>query len=208
MLFAGQEARSYAPDLTVRAAAVAAPAADLATLIGDHSDDVSGVTIGSYAFAAYQSFYAGTGSGQVPGLRLDSILTDQGAAATPTMAGLCLFGQMMQLHGIARPLVGHFLRSDPATTQPWATLLAENTPGSRPLGIPLLVAQGAKDTLVVPSATEEFVDRLCGAGERVTLRLYDGATTAPSRPGRWPTCRRSSARAWPERLRRRPAERV
>lgn len=176
VLFAGQDARTYAPDLTVRAAAVAAPATQLATLISDHSDDVSGVTIGSYAFAAYQSFYAGTGPGQVPGLSLQSVLTDDGAAVTPKMASLCLFGQLLQLHGIARPLVGRYLRSDPGTTQPWATLLAENTPGSSPLGIPLYVAQGDKDALVVPSATEQYVSRLCAAGEHVTLRLYAGAT--------------------------------
>jgi len=49
---------AYAPELSVRAAAVAAPAADLGTLLDDDIGNVSGVTIGSYAFAAYQQAYA------------------------------------------------------------------------------------------------------------------------------------------------------
>ncbi|WP_290470902.1 lipase family protein, partial [Leifsonia sp. 71-9] len=50
VLFAARLARSYAPELDVRAAAVAAPATDLASLLRDDIGDVSGVTIGSYAF--------------------------------------------------------------------------------------------------------------------------------------------------------------
>ena len=37
-------------------------------------------------------------------------------------------------------------------------MLAENTPGATPLGVPLFVAQGEADTLVLPSATQGFVD--------------------------------------------------
>ena len=63
VLFAALQAGTYAPELTVRAA-LAAPAADLGTLLDDDIGDVSGVTIGSYAFAAYQQAYAA----QYPGL--------------------------------------------------------------------------------------------------------------------------------------------
>ena len=76
-----QDAASYAPELQVTAVAVAAPAADLGALLNDHTDDISGVTIGSYAYAAYQAAY----SARFPGLTLDSVLTPAGAAATPAM---------------------------------------------------------------------------------------------------------------------------
>ena len=108
MLFAALQAGTYAPELTVRAAAVAAPAADLGTLLDDDIGDVSGVTIGSYAFAAYQQAYAA----QNPGLELTGILTDAGAAVTPMMAGLCLFGDNDKLHALATPLLVAYLRSD------------------------------------------------------------------------------------------------
>ena len=172
VLFAAQDAVGYAPELRVRAAAVAAPAADLARLLDADIGDVSGVTIGSYAFVAYQNAYAP----QVPGLQLNSILTDAGAAAAPLMNDLCLLGQNLQLHAIARPLVGGYLRSDPASTPPWSGFLAENTPGAAPLGVPLFVAQGSADTLVVPSATAAYVASACNRGERVTFRTYPGAT--------------------------------
>ena len=168
VLFAAQDAPSYAPELRLRGVAVAAPAADLGTLFDDDIPDASGVTIGSYAFAAYQSVYAAT----TPGLSLDSILTPEGAAATPGMAQLCLFGQHTTIHADALALVGHYTRNDPATTQPWADLLTQNTPGASPLGVPLFVAQGATDTLVLPNATQQFVAQECAKGEHVTFQLY------------------------------------
>ncbi len=172
VLFAAQEAAGYAPDLTVRAAAVAAPAADLGALLDADIGDISGVTIASYAFAAYQDAYAAV----VPDLSLTSILTAAGAAATPVMADLCLLGQNLQLHSLARPLVGGYLRSDPATTTPWSGLRSENTPGAQPLGVPLYVAQGSADTLVLPSATQAYVEAACARGERVVFRTYPSAT--------------------------------
>ena len=63
-------------------------------------------------------------------------------------------------------------RNDPATTAPWADLLTQNTPGASPLGVPLFVAQGATDTLVLPSATQQFVAQECAKGEHVTFQLY------------------------------------
>ena len=172
VLFAAQDAVGYAPELRVRAAAIAAPAADLAQLLDADIGDVSGVTIGSYAFVAYQAAYAA----QVPGLQLSSILTDAGAAAAPAMADLCLLGQNLELHSIARPLVGGFVRSDPASTPPWSTFLSANTPGGAPLRVPLFVAQGSADTLVVPKATQAYAAAACSRGEHVVYRSYPGAT--------------------------------
>src|SRR5664279_4611448 len=77
------------------------------------------------------------------------------------MAQLCLFGQHTTIHADALALVGHYTRNDPATTQPWADLLTHNTPGASPLGVPLFVAQGATDTLVLPNATQQFVAHSC-----------------------------------------------
>ena len=59
VLFAAQRAEEYAPELQIEAVAVAAPAADLTALMGSHLDDISGVTIGSYAFTAYSETYPG-----------------------------------------------------------------------------------------------------------------------------------------------------
>ena len=171
VLFAAQQAPSYAPDLRLTAAAVAAPATELGTLLDDDIGDVSGVSLGSYAFQTYQSVYGST----IPGLALTQVLTDEGAAATPQMADLCLFGQNRELHDIAGPLVGKYLSHDPATTEPWAGILQQNTPGNAPITVPLFVAQGLADQLVHPAATEQFVRQQCGKGIHVVFKEVPGA---------------------------------
>ncbi|WP_240036773.1 alpha/beta fold hydrolase [Leifsonia flava] len=165
-LFAAQTAATYAPELKLSAVAVAAPATDLAALMNSDIGDVSGITISSYAFAAYSSVYGPS----TPDATLDDILTPAGAAAVPDMAELCLFGQNKQLHTIATPLIGKFLTGDPATADPWKTLLTENTPGSVAMPVPLFVAQGLSDTLVHPDSTTDFVTQQKTLGASV---VYD-----------------------------------
>ncbi|WP_243695269.1 alpha/beta fold hydrolase [Agromyces protaetiae] len=166
VLFAAELADSYAPDLDVQAVAVAAPAVELTELLNADIGDVSGVTIGAYAFDAYASVYADT-----PGADLDTILTPAAIAALPKMNDLCLFGQNTELHEIATPLIDGFLTGDPGEVEPWASLLAENTPGTARYDIPLFVAQGETDTLVRPDLTEAFVARQRALGTDVTSEL-------------------------------------
>ena len=169
VLFAGERAPTYAPELRLLGVAAAAPATDLGDLLEADIGDVSGVTIGSYAFDAYASVYRST-----PGATLDTILTPAGAAATPAMSALCLLGQNAALHDIATPLIGRYLAADPTTTQPWAGLLSANTPGSARLPVPLFVAQGEADALVRPAVTAAFVAKECGLGTHVTSLTLPG----------------------------------
>ena len=169
VLYAAQEVEEYAPELELRGVAVAAPAAELTELLRDDIDQVSGVTIGSYALDAYAGFYGP----ETPGAELSSVLSESAQASIDAMAAMCLLGQQHALHALARPLVGDFLTRDLATTAPWDDLLAENTPGGVPIDVPVLVAQGLADRLVVPRTTDAFVDRLCASGEHVEYRTYE-----------------------------------
>ncbi|MEF2975894.1 alpha/beta fold hydrolase [Subtercola sp. YIM 133946] len=163
-LFAAQDARSYAPELNLLGVAVAAPATELGALLKADIGDVSGVTIGAYAFQAYANVYGPT----TPGATLLSILTPAGAAATPAMNDLCLLAQNSRLHEIATPLIGQYLAADPTTVEPWASLLAANTPGATAMPVPLYVAQGDTDTLVRPGDTADFARDQCALGAQVT----------------------------------------
>jgi alpha-beta hydrolase superfamily lysophospholipase len=169
-LFAASRARSYSPDLDVQAVAVAAPATDLASLLADDIGDVSGVTIGAYAFDSYAAAYASV----LPADPLDAILTPAGAAAVPTMADLCLLGQNARLHDIATPLIGGFVAHDPSTVAGWSQVLAENAAPATRLGIPLFVAQGDADTLVRPQVTADYVAAQQAAGTDVTSVVLPG----------------------------------
>ena len=167
-LFAAQDAAAYAPESTLGAVAVAAPATDLAALLDADLGDVSGITISSYALDAYSEVYADRGA------TLASILTPAGVTATPKMADLCLLGQNSELHDLATPLIGEYFGGDPRTVEPWAGILAENSPGGSPIGVPVFIAQGETDTLVDPATTRTFADRACAAGERVTYSSLPG----------------------------------
>lgn len=173
-IFAAKRAGTYAPELTVAGVAVAAPATDLGDLLAADIGDVSGVTIGAYAFVSYSKAYAS----RLPQDPLGTILTPGGALAAPQMDSLCLLGQNKELHAIARPLVGAFVLEDPAKVPLWSQILAENSPDGSSLTVPLFVAQGAKDNLVRPEITAKFVATQVAAGTDVESHLLPNATHA------------------------------
>jgi pimeloyl-ACP methyl ester carboxylesterase len=162
-LFAEQLHEEYAPELDVRGVAVAAPAADLATLLDDDLDDISGVSIGSYAFTAYAEFY---------GEDIATILTPAAEKLVPQMVKICLTDP--KLHELGTPLIGDFVSSDPSTTAPWDDYLARNTPDPGGAGLPLFIAQGLADELVDPSSTAQFVTAACATGRSVTSHTLPG----------------------------------
>ncbi|MBB3675186.1 alpha/beta fold hydrolase [Modestobacter versicolor] len=174
VLLAAEDQPGYAPELDVAAVAAAAPAADLTALVRSHLDDISGVTIGSYAFPAFAQAYGGS----VPGARLEDVLTSAARQALPGMNRLCLLSHLGELHRIGEPLVGDFFSVDPTTTQPWAALLRENSAGSRVISAPVFVAQGAEDELVLPADTDAFVQAARQRGDDVHLEPVAHASHA------------------------------
>ncbi len=165
VLLAAENAPAYAPELDIEAVVVAAPAANLIDLMSAHLDDISGVTIGSYAFTAFAEQYGAA----VPGAQLDDILTPAALKVVPQMNELCLLSNIPELHRIGQPLVGDFTTSDPTTTEPWATLLAENSAGGKAFDAPLYIAQGEDDKLVVPQDTADFAHHEKSLGMDVTF---------------------------------------
>ena len=170
VLFAAERAADYAPELDVLGVAVAAPAADLGELMSDDIVNVSGVTIASYAIPAYEAAY----QERFPDGRVAAILTPAGTTATPQMAAMCLLSQNTEIHAIADPLIGGYVTSDPSTTEPWKTMLAENSAGSQPITVPVFVGQGLADELVRPKATEDYVTLLCSQQTDVSFHRYQG----------------------------------
>ena len=167
-LFAAQDAAAYAPELHLAGVAVAAPATDLAALLGAGLGDASGVTLAAYALDAYSSVYADRDAD------LAAVLTPAGVEATPELAALCLTGQESEVARIVAPLAGRYLAADPRTVAPWADLLAENSPGAKPFGAPVLIVQGDSDALIDPAITRGFADRACAAGEEIGYAALPG----------------------------------
>ncbi|WP_437871395.1 lipase family protein [Methylorubrum extorquens] len=77
--------------------------------------------------------------------------------------------------GASKALGRSFLSvNDLADREPWRSLLARNTLGTLPPRIPVFLAQGAADTLVLPRVTQDYRSRLCRVGSRVEFDLVPG----------------------------------
>jgi hypothetical protein len=64
-------------------------------------------------------------------------------------------------------LQGRFKNLDLGRVQPWAGLAHRNSPATRGIGVPLLIAQNSKDDLVASSVTRAHARALCSNHERV-----------------------------------------
>jgi acetyl esterase/lipase len=57
------------------------------------------------------------------------------------------------------------------STEPWRSLMAQNTPATLPPRIPVFLAQGGDDQLVRPPVTQDYMAKLCRAGSKVRMDL-------------------------------------
>jgi alpha-beta hydrolase superfamily lysophospholipase len=171
-LFAGQLARSYAPELDLVATAAAAPAGELADLLDLDADTAEGIVLGAYAVNAYAEVYADT----TPTPRADQVVTADGLPAIAPLVQLCDLTQSDQMAAIAAPLAGSFFVGDPGSVEPWSTLLAKNSAGGARIESPVFVTQGDADTIVEPSATTKLVSSYCANGTATTEQTYPGVS--------------------------------
>jgi hypothetical protein len=50
------------------------------------------------------------------------------------------------------------------TAEPWKDYVIRNTPTRLPPDVPVLIAQGRQDTVILPAVTRDFVSRICRQG--------------------------------------------
>jgi acetyl esterase/lipase len=165
-LFAGQLARSYAPELTLVGVAAISPITDIARFWTDGLDDPAGrVMVADSLWAWSRVFRAPLEPYASPELlrfvddaARDCVDPGSGAEGGPPAPGVS----------------ADALSSGIATSPPWNRLLAENRPGREPAGAPLYVAQGTDDPIVRASVTADFVAGLCRAGATVRYEPLPG----------------------------------
>lgn len=164
-LFAGQLARSYAPDLKLKGVAASAPPTDLGALIRETSDDPLGRVFATFALASWSKLYGISTDGVVPkhlGLVIKNIASGCNMGTGQTLK-LMFVEQAFEREGFLKPGV------DVSTVAPWKDLMAKNSPGAMPAGIPVFLAQGTSDTVVRPNVTQAYVDRICARRTPTTL---------------------------------------
>lgn len=166
-LFTGQLAADYAPDLELVGIAAAAPATNLTSLFRENVGTTFGDVLAAFALKSWQEFY---------GIELDEIVAEQAIPVIDRISEQCLQDekQMLAVVPEAELLKVRFLSEQPWDTEPWSTILDDNTPGATTIDAPVLIAQGSADPLVLPAVQQAFVDEWCSAGQRLEFQVYPG----------------------------------
>ncbi len=162
-LYAGILAKGYAPELDLVAIAAAAPPTDLKALIRATQDDPVGRVFATYAIASWSRLY------DIP---LDGVITKSVRLVVDNMAGVCNIDSAQSLRLLFTEQAFEregFLQRDVTAMSPWKELLAKNSPGPTPKGVPVFIAQGMSDRIVRPAVTQNYVEKLCARGTHLTL---------------------------------------
>lgn len=162
-LFTGMISKEYAPELQLVGVAAAAPATDLAALMTDDLNTSGGRNLTAMTVWSWSRVY---------GAPTDSVVAPEAMPAVNRLATECiesLFDILMR-DETSKPLAQNFLTvTNPATIEPWRSLLARNTVGALPPAIPVFLAQGSTDGLVRPAVTHAYMQRLCRGGSKVRM---------------------------------------
>jgi acetyl esterase/lipase len=162
-LFTGTIASSYAPELDLVGVAAAAPATDLATLLGDDIGTGGGRNLTAMTLWSWSRLF---------GAPIDRVVYPAAIPIVDRLAGECIESvyDLMLRRRTARPLEQKFLSvTNFYTTEPWRALMAANSPGTLPPQVPLFLAQGGADELVRPQVTRDYMKRQCAVGGKVRM---------------------------------------
>jgi len=160
-LWSGIIAPSYAPAANLAGVAALAPGSglpDLAKLWGD------GI-YAAYLIEAYSETY--------PDVHFDSYVRATARVPVRELAGRCLDAPKPYLSGLSLLLGGRSIWSAAPDTGAFGDRLRQNVP-AHPIGVPVLIGQGAADTTVPATVQDAYVRQECATGTRVDYRTYPG----------------------------------
>ncbi len=168
-LFTGQRAARDAPELELLAVAALAPASELAAFIEANDGTVLGNLLAAYAVTAWDRAFEDIDAGTIvnPAVaQLLSRIASSCLASVPEIMGLLVQAELLKLGFLLDPIW---------STEPWATRIAENTPGGERFGAPLLLVQGERDSLIRPDIQRSFAARLCSNRQQLEFVEVPGA---------------------------------
>lgn len=170
-LWAAQLAAEWTPEQQMVGTLLAAPASDPGAFASmgaaNPADAARTVSIVTGLAAAYPEAAAALGA----------VLTPAGQELATLMTEVCF-------DALPPGAPGPFVAADPATTEPFASLLAANTAGMVPTPTPMLIFQADGDLSVPLTMSDTLLARLCAGGQVVERRLIDNdfheAATGPA----------------------------
>lgn len=166
-LWAAAIAKRYAPRLRLQGAVPIAPASH----IGEQAALIE--SIDGNPFGGLPALIVAAGAADA-GLDPAAVFSDAALALYPQIEQVCLGELSGQDSFGGLSLKAHFREGFDTTAL--RARIAANDPEDLTIRVPLLIAQGRKDTTVLPFFTDDTVEQLRGRGTKITYRNYKQAT--------------------------------
>lgn len=164
-LWTGVEWPRHAPELRLLGIAAAAPATDLPVLLSRIADEPVGRIMGAFVLRAYADTYHDVDFGAETHAASRWLARDMSARCLAGKQALVSVGEAM--------LAGGSIFAGAPADGAFGARLRENIPP--PLtDLPAWIAQGDRDTLVLPDVQRGYVQRACAAGATLEYREYPG----------------------------------
>lgn len=196
-LWSGHLAPELAPELTLLGVAAAAPAAELADIMGAQWNTTVGWGIGPEVLISWPYVY--------DSLSADQVATAAGLRTYEQLAEDCTYDKQLLVEILALRAGGQqFFKTNPVTVPQWGPVVREQTPPALPANMPVFMAQGTADEIVLAWPNAKLQETWCEAGSTLTTLWMGGighlAAATTSGP---------SAVAWiADRFAGRPAQRT
>lgn len=154
VLSAENWAARYAPELKLVGVAAVAPPTNLVSLLKANTASVEGRVLTSMTVTSWAEKY---------GLTLGSIIEPGSISSVLAISNSCIDDLQGKLDALAaqEPLAANYLKADAILRQPWSRLLAENSVNGVTGSVPVFIAQGEADSIVLPSVTTSFFRSAC-----------------------------------------------
>jgi len=160
-------APSYGKGLNLVGVAAAAPAAELASLVNLQWQNYVSWVIGSEVIDLWPQFY--------PQLSAAQVATPLAIQQSPALSAVCITSNVTALlTQFGSVLTQPFFSVNPVTGPDWLTELNANTPQPI-LAVPVYVAQGLQDDVVLPPTTALLDQQWCAAGSELTVQWFPTA---------------------------------
>lgn len=169
-LWTGQLASAYAPELDIDGVVALAPASNPPALLDNLANVTGGDLFASYVIAGYVAAY--------PDVTTREYVRPAARPIVAEMSQRCLADRGTLVSILQTLLLDKPVWTGDPDRGALHDRLVENVPSGE-IDAPLLLGQGEADSLVVPSAQEEYVDARCAAGYAVDYRTYPGLDHVP-----------------------------
>lgn len=159
-IWTGHLGPEYAPELELMGVAAAAPALNLSEIASAQWDTAVGWVIGSDLIESWPTYYSD--------LPVDAILTKAGRDAGQRLASECI--KQSGLEALAREKFGQQIFAyDPLENLAWKDSMLAQTPPAMPPDMPVFMAQGTTDEVVLPWPNSMIQEQWCGAGSTIEV---------------------------------------